>query len=57
MISLCRKYRYPTTVKVNIGFKVNGSLLYVSWDSLIGARHGGFTTVLDYAGVPGVSSC
>jgi hypothetical protein len=57
MISLCRKYRYPSTVKVNMGFKLIGILLFDTWDSLIGARHGRFTTVLEYVGVSDVSYC
>jgi hypothetical protein len=57
MISLCRTYRYPTTVNVNIGFKVNGDLVFATWESLFGPPHGRFTTVPDYAGVSGVSYC
>jgi hypothetical protein len=57
MISLCRTYRYPTTVNMNIGFKVNGILVFDAWESLIGPRHGRFTTVPDYTGVSGASYC
>jgi hypothetical protein len=34
MISLCRKYRYPSTLNVNIWFNDNGIRLFVTWDSL-----------------------
>jgi hypothetical protein len=55
MISLCRKYRYPTIVKVSIGLKGIGILLFVARDWLIGFRRGHFTNVLEYARESGVS--